>query len=206
MTLELSLSLILDVTIIVLLLATIVYAVRLSLYLKKFKDSRSELESVIKDLSSHINKADKAVKSLNDTVEISSEDLQARMDKANAMFDELDIVVQSGDALANRLEQLASRNRKIMEGDEGDMADLASHSRKAGREYDERLEQVVKSVKESDNAAASNAKPFMIRDRDVDRDDNQGAEGFTLDDNDMLSDAERDLYDALKNNKKKKGA
>jgi uncharacterized protein YhaN len=200
---ELTLSLALDVLIIVLLIATIIYAARLSLHLKKFRNARAEMDDVVKDLSRQINKADKAVNGLNTTVTNSSEELQLKMDNAKAMFDELDMVVQSGDALANRLEELAVRNRKILDGEEGDLADLAkSKKNRGGDDYDLRVNKIIKSAEETEEPSGN---PFSIRDYDVDRGDPSENSGLTLDDNDMLSDAERDLYNALQNKKQRKG-
>ena len=65
---NLSLSLLLDGVIVVLLVATIIYALRLTKYLKKFKDSRADLEGIIKNLSDHIDKAEAAVHDLNEAV------------------------------------------------------------------------------------------------------------------------------------------
>ncbi len=193
-----SLSLISDILIMVLLIATIVYAARLSNYLKNFKNSRADLQGIVTDLSNHITKAENAIKTLNDTVEISGEDLQARMKKANAMFDELDIVVQTGDNLANRLEELAVRNRKIVAGGDGDLLDLARAT--SDSNYDERVKKVVKTINEKDDLPSS---VFSIRDREVESGNITDNDGFTLDDNDMLSEAERDLYEALKTKRTK---
>ncbi len=197
---NISLSLVLDGVIVVLLIATIIYAARLSLYLKKFKDSRDELEGIITNLSKHIDKADKAVHELHTAVDESSGDLQARMNRAKDMFDDLDLVVQTGDSLANRLEELAVRNRRIMDGGEGDLSDLQNMTEKT--EYDNRLEKIVKSVKGKPAEKTKIKSPFSIRDPEI---ENGGLSdgGFTLDDNEVLSDAERDLYDALQRNKTK---
>jgi len=193
---NISLSLVLDGVIVVLLIATIIYAARLSLYLKKFKESRADLEGIIADLSKHIDKADTAVATLNDAIEKNSGELQVKMNKANAMFDELDIVVQSGDSLADRLEELAVRNRRIMDGGEGDVADLAKATK--ADDYNERLKDVVKKVEDTKSS------PFMIRDTELEK-GGISDDGFTLDDNEVLSEAERDLYEALERNKKAKG-
>jgi len=171
----LTVPLLLDGVIALLLVITIAYVVRLTLYLKKFKDSRSELEVVVKTLSAHIEKAEKSIQTLNDAVETSSDDLQHRMNKANAMFDELDLVVQTGDALATRLEDLATRNR----GGEG-----------------------TTFVKSEDSPLPASGSMFSIRDPELESGQITESEGFTLDDDDMLSEAERDLYQALQENKK----
>ena len=124
------------------------------------------------------------------------------MNKANAMFDELDIVVQSGDSLANRLEELAIRNRRIMDGGDGDMADLAKMTK--SDEYDERLEKIVKTVQSQNDDNQPPQSPFSIRDPEMEKGE-FNERGFTLDDNEVLSDAERDLYDALQKKKKVRG-
>jgi exonuclease VII small subunit len=199
---NLTLSLALDGLIVVLLIATIVYVARLSVYLKRFKDSRAELEGIVKELSDHITKADKSIKILNETVEISSDDIQRRMDKATAMLDELDMVVQTGDALANRLEDLAIRNRRIMNGGDGDAEDLEKVTKKTITDYDERLEKIVKKVKGSDDENHSVPSLFSIRDREIENGQSVANDGFTLDDDEVLSDAERDLYNAMQGRKK----
>ena len=199
---NLSLGMMLDIMILVLLLATIIYAVRLTAYLKKFKDSRSDLEGVIKDLSVHVNKAEKAMADLNDAVDISSHDLKDRMNSANKMFDELEMVIQTGDALANRLESLAVRNRKIIEGGEGDVADLMRHNLQKLPSYETRLENIVKTVDAVEEPEGAARPVFSIRDPEIERGEPSLDAGFTMEDDDILSDAERDLYEALKNNKK----
>jgi exonuclease VII small subunit len=201
---NLTLSLMLDGLIVVLLIATIIYVARLSVYLKRFKDSRSELESIVKELSTHITKADKSISTLNETVEISSDDIQKQIDKAAAMADELDIIVQTGDALANRLEDLAVRNRRIMDGGDGDAEDLAKMTKKSISDYDQRLEKIVKKVKGRGDDVDSEpvSSIFSIRDREIEDGNGDESHGFTLDDDEVLSDAERDLYKALQTRKK----
>lgn len=195
------LALVLDVAMMVLLLITIIYAVRLTGYLKRFKNSRKELESVIANLSGHIEKAEKAVADLNEAVDISTYDLRDRIDRAAKMADELEMMTQTGDALANRLEELAVRNRKIIDGGEGDAADLMRQALKNEETYETRLEHVVKKVEKQEEVEV--ARPvFSIRDPEIERGETSFDEGFTLDDDDVLSEAERDLYNALR---KKRG-
>jgi ABC-type transporter Mla subunit MlaD len=204
---SLSLPLILDGVILILLVATIIYAARLSLYLKKFRDSKSDLEMIITDLSKQISKADNAIATLNKTVDESGEDLQARMDRAAQMFDELELIVQSGDTMANRLEALAVKNRKILEGDTSDLEELSQMtSGKSRSDYDERLEDIARKVNENKEEGETGASLFSIRDPDIERGDHSST-GFELndDDQDVLSEAERDLYNALNKRKSRAG-
>jgi uncharacterized protein YoxC len=179
---ELSfIGLIFDGLIIALLIAAIAYAIRLTQYLKRFKESRSDLEAIIKDLSIHIEKADKATTSLRESVEASADDLRERMSRANKMFDELDIVVQTGDALASRLENLASRNRRIIEGNESDIEDLQRGLKTQGE-----------PKKQKENSL------FAIRDREMEDNSENEAQGMMIEDEELLSEAERDLYNAMR--------
>jgi uncharacterized protein YoxC len=187
----LTLPFIMDVVIATLLIATIFYVARLSLYLKKFKENRRELQSVVAELSVQITSAERSVDSLNKAADEAGQDLQARLNRANVMFDELDIVVQTGDAMANRLERLAVKNRKIIEGGESDIEDLARSRGK--QDYEERVENLVRTV---DNVELTTPK-FSIRDPEIERGEISQKTGFTLDDNEVLSDAERDLYETL---------
>lgn len=195
-----SISLILDGVILILLVATIIYAARLSIYLKRFRDSKSDLEAIITDLSKQIHKADSAITTLNKTVDESGTDLQDRMDRANQMFDELEMVVQTGDTMATRLEALAVKNRKILEGDTSDLDELANITaqKTSGVNYDERLEGIARKVNEIADEPEESASIFSIRDPEIERGDDTST-GFELnnEDNDLLSEAERDLHNAL---------
>ena len=207
---DLSLSLILDGVILVLLVVTILYAARLSLYLKRFRDSRADLETIITDLSKQIGKADKAIATLHKTVDESGADLQARMDRAHQMYDELEMIVQSGDTMATRLENLATKNRKILEGGASDLDDLAEVASRKDGSYEQRVAGLAKRVNElSDTTSGEGdvASFFNIRDPDIERGEGDGGSGFELndDDEDVLSEAERDLYKSLKNKKSRAG-
>jgi len=203
-----SLSFFMDAAILILLVATIVYAARLSMYLKNFRDNKAELQSVINTLSTQITKADEAIKNLDMTAADTSDDLKFRMDKATSMMDELELIVESGNSMANRLESLAVKNRKILEGDTGDLDELRRVTSQMDKdnEYQTRLENVVRDSKGADKKKDEPVSIFNIRDVDLERGDDEDVDGFTLsDDNDVLSDAERDLYNALKTKNKKTG-
>ena len=181
----LSLSLIFDGIIAILLLASIAYTMRLTIYLSNFKKSRKELEAIVKELSAHIDKADKAVQTLHDAVDDCSADLERRMNQATKMFDELDIIVQTGDSLANRLEDVATRSRKIVEGGNSDVDDL-----------------IDKTATSPSASKEDSADIFAIRDPEIEKGGIASTAGFTMDGDDVLSETERDLYAALQKTKK----
>jgi ABC-type transporter Mla subunit MlaD len=212
MTEALSLSLVLDIFIVILLAGTIFYTARLSFYLKNFRQNRSELKQIIADLSKQIDKAEKSIDGLHKAADEAGADLQSRMNKANSMFDELDIIVQTGDSLATRLEDLAVKNRKIIEGAQGDVATLQDVMEETAS-YDERVGNLIRHVDEQTASQQGEAKMevapvFSIRDPELEKGaKKQKTDGFTLEDNEVLSEAERDLYEALqkKSSKAQKG-
>lgn len=108
-----ALSLTMDIVIILLLGATIFYALRLSRHLDAFRSNRADMERLIRDLSSQITRAQEGITTLDDVAKESSDELRKLVDKAGGLSDELQIMVESGNSLAARLENLATRNREI---------------------------------------------------------------------------------------------
>lgn len=96
-------SLIMNVIIAGLLVATIVYAIRLNRQIERLRDSRSELAELIVGLNEATANADTAVRGLRKAAGDTGEQLQRAIDKATALRDELAFMVETGDALANRL-------------------------------------------------------------------------------------------------------
>ena len=107
------LSLIMDILIIVLLAATIFYAVKLSRHLEVFRSNRSDMERLIRDLSMQITRAQEGISTLDDVAKESSKELRKLVDRAVGLSDELQIINESSDKLAERLESLGSKNREI---------------------------------------------------------------------------------------------
>lgn len=107
------LSLIIDVVVLVLLGLTIVYAARLSLQLGRLRDSKSELDKVVRDLVKNIDRADRAIAGLKEAARDSGTQLQDAVDKAMAISDELQLITESGDRLAARLETMMDDARPL---------------------------------------------------------------------------------------------
>lgn len=108
-----SLSLVMDILITVLLAATIFYAVRLSKHLEVFRSNRSDMERLIRDLSAQITRAQEGITTLDDVAKESSAELRKLVDRATGLSDELQIINESGNKLAERLENMATKNREI---------------------------------------------------------------------------------------------
>jgi len=102
-------SLLLDGLIVTLLVAFIVFAVRLNRSLAGLREGKAELERLIREFGEATARAETGVKGLKRTADETGAGLQARIDKAKALQDELAIIVESGERLADRLASAASR-------------------------------------------------------------------------------------------------
>ncbi len=103
---------VLNGVLLVLLGATIFFAVRLSLLLGSFRSSRGELASLISDLSRTIDQAQIAIAGLRESAREGGRELQDKINEARKLGDELDVMTASGEKLARRLEAAMTRARE----------------------------------------------------------------------------------------------
>lgn len=209
---------VLNGVLLVLLAATIYFAVKLSLLLGAFRNSRGELASLISELSRTIDQAQIAIAGLRESAREGGRELQEKIDQAQALGDELDVMASSGEKLARRLESVMARARE--ESASGAAALFRGAAPRRGSE-----EEAVGSG----GSAASGSPPapggFAIRDREMDAggapssafaaaparpalfpgDDPDSAEDDAIPEG-LYSKAERELYAALKKGTKGRGA
>lgn len=110
-----DISLLLDGLILVFLCVTIFYAARLSLFMKSFREGRSEMQRLVQDLSVTIDKAEASVANMKDHAGSTEVELKEIINKAKFLSEELRFMNETGDGLANRLEKLADRNRELVD-------------------------------------------------------------------------------------------
>ncbi|WP_244410736.1 DUF6468 domain-containing protein, partial [Nitrospirillum viridazoti] len=103
MSLTILLSLALDVVVGGLLVATIVYALRLNRQIARLRDSRGEMEALVREFSEATAQADAGVKGMRKAAAESGEALQYLIGRADKMREELEQMTQAADALAARL-------------------------------------------------------------------------------------------------------
>jgi hypothetical protein len=101
-------GLILDLLVVVMLGATIFYAAVLSRRLSQLRGDRGELQSAVRGLAEAAVKADASVKGMRATADEAGGRLQAQIDRAQGLRDELTFLIDAGESLADRLEQAAS--------------------------------------------------------------------------------------------------
>lgn len=110
-----DISLLLDGLILVFLCVTIFYAARLSLFMKSFREGRSDMQRLIRDLSATIDKAEMSVAVMKDNAGEAEGGLREIINQAKFLSDELRFMNETGDSLADRLEKLADRNRELVD-------------------------------------------------------------------------------------------
>lgn len=101
-----------DVVILVALGVTIFHCLRLSRQFNEMQANRKAFEALIQSLTVAASRAEAVVKSIKDTAVGSGEELQEKISRARAISEELEIMIQAGDNLANRLQALAEKGRK----------------------------------------------------------------------------------------------
>lgn len=167
-------SLILDGIILVFLAVTIFYAARLSLFMKSFRDSRSAIQSLIRDLSVTIDKAERSIETLKvDAIDAEGSVLEV-LKEAQFIADELKFMNSAGDNLAERLEKLADRNKELV--------DIMTKSGGIGHmKFDGGAEERTAKSHKKEKVKAE-AKPFEIDDFDLTLDEDDERDFQALED------------------------
>lgn len=182
-------GLIMDFVLLVGLGVTIFYTFKLSRSLDNFKKYREEFGQVIQELGQYIGDAQGAIDKLKQATQISGEELDHRIKDATLLADELQLVNEAGNSLASRLEGLAEKNRKLVQGGQDS---FESHG-------------VPSNFEGVNSNGAQGFDGFMIQDRDYgaadDVDDEFEDDGDYGDAGEFQSQAEKELYDALQSKK-----
>lgn len=208
-----EISLAFDIIVTILLAVMIFYAIRLSRHLDGFRANRADMEQLIRELSNQIIRAQEGITALDDLASNKGDELRKYIGRAQELSDELQLITGSADSLAGRLETLATRNRAIVDEMEHTAVDLvypgqqkmtpkaaelraspslSSPSAKAAKFEDTLPRKEKKSEPESGGF-------FSIRDPDFEADEEKGNDS----DDEFMSQAERDLADALRRHAKK---
>lgn len=101
-------SLALDVFVAILLIITICYAVVLNQKLSRFRNEKMELEKLAKLFGEAMERAGDSIGKLKNT----AGGLQDRIDKAQALRDDLVFLIDRGGSSADRLEEIVREARK----------------------------------------------------------------------------------------------
>ena len=111
---NISIAMILDGIVLLALAVTIFFSLRLSRQFSVLKQDQENLDKLIKSLDVATDKAEQAVQNMKSVAIDTGEGLQSKINVARSLFDELEIMIQAGDNLAERLSQAAESSRKKM--------------------------------------------------------------------------------------------
>lgn len=209
------LGLISDILIVVLLIWTIIVAGRLAKNLIVFNQSKKELSKLIRQVSDSVVHADRALKEFKQGVNESGKGLSDKISEAKMLSDELELIYQASNRVADRLEKLTeSTPRKSAESTSG-----ATAAKKKTTSAEKKtvaakpapksrgLDWVKKTIKKTASGEVPSGdednSPFSIRDPEFEQGLKEDAKGAAADEpwdgpEGIESEAERELYKALK--------
>ncbi len=106
-----NLEFVLNILIILLLIPTIIYAVRLNANLTTLRNNQQSLAKLVESLNDATYKAESSIPKLKNITQSSSTDLKEVVVKAKELKDDLSFINQRADNLADRLEGAIKDNR-----------------------------------------------------------------------------------------------
>jgi len=188
----------LDIIILLALGVTIFYAIRLSQNLNKFRMHREEFLLFMEELSQNIDAAENAVQSLQQASLTTADQLRRKVRDGQNLYDELKIIVDSAENIANRLEGTVTKtNEKKARGQKQVKNSQSIESGEAVEgEDDWFIEDIPKAPNNNKSSKKRKEKEgqipsFLIQDREFSHDNT------TQKDTKFKSQAEKDLYNAL---------
>tara|TARA_Y100001001_G_scaffold20313_1_gene17547 strand:+ start:240 stop:881 length:642 start_codon:yes stop_codon:yes gene_type:complete len=209
------LTIVIDVIIILMLGAGVYAALRLSKALKTFNTAKKDMRGLIEEVSGAITKADEAVKNFKANMAQSSQNLDKKIQEAKMLSDELELIHQSSSRIADRLEKLMddTPSKARRPASSSASASSSSATKKSATASEKRTDKPStaskatswikggKSMSKDEDAGSI----FSIRDPDYEQGlkEQAGTSSAWDGPEDLESDAERALYDALRGKQNK---
>lgn len=130
-------GLLIDLLIAGLCIATMVYAAILNRSLSSLREGRDELRALVDSLSFAVQRAEAAMVGLRDTASGLHKETESRTASARRLLDELQMMIESGESLAERLSRHAEQAAGRRRGPVG-TANTATREGASGREGENR--------------------------------------------------------------------
>jgi hypothetical protein len=105
---------ILDLALVILLTATLIHAVRLERALGVLKRDRVALEALVESFNASTHAAESGIERLRATTDGAGRQIQRQIEIATALKDDLTFMVQRGEGLADRLDELVRATRPTL--------------------------------------------------------------------------------------------
>lgn len=96
------LSVFMDALMAGLLLATIIYCLKLNKRIRVLQDSKSELARIIREFDESTKRATQSINEIHAATTRISENIQHKIDKANYLADDLEMMIERGNKMAGK--------------------------------------------------------------------------------------------------------
>ena len=120
-----GMAVILDIGLLTLLAATLFHAVRLERALGVLKRDRAALEALVATFNASTRAAEAGVERLRSTTDGAGRQIQRQIDAATGLKEDLTFIVQRGEGLADRLDELVRAARPALAAAERPMEPAA---------------------------------------------------------------------------------
>jgi len=202
------LGLVLDIFVLIFLGVMIFYAFRLSNSLNAFREHRSEFDEVIGDLNAAISKAEHSIENLKRNSAQEAADLNELIRKSRNLANELKDVNAVSETMASRLEALAEKNSKLAQAEKNFVPDYEPAPQPKPSTW-----KPPKAKEKLPEKQDRDIPSFMIRDPEFETmgrledrlesavSNDEEDENYDMPEN-LKSQAERELFDALRKSKK----
>lgn len=107
-------GLLIDAVLLIFLGLTLFIGIRLSRQFSEIRKDQNRIAELIGNLNIASGRAEKAVQSMKQTAIDTGESLQGRIGQGQALSEELEIMIEAGDSLAERLQKIAESSRKAV--------------------------------------------------------------------------------------------
>lgn len=97
-----------------LLLATIIYCLRLNSRIRVLQDSKSELASIIREFDESTQRATNNINEIHAATMRISENMQHKIDKANYLANDLDVLIERGNKMTGKVDASPARTSTPM--------------------------------------------------------------------------------------------
>ena len=179
-----ELSLVLDILIACLLVAVIIYALRLNKSLSVLQQSKSELEKMLAGFTESTEKAEQAIQRVKDASTQNRESLNKLLTEAENLREDLAYMIERGNSLADKLEGGIAQHRGAPDqgagpaGQDGDIETAMRAARQAAG-AGERKSLAVSPEDRGTGASGTNvpATTGTAKSAAVDDDADQGSDG-----------------------------
>jgi len=103
------LNLVVNTIMVGLLLATIIYCLRLNRRIRELQDGKSELARIIREFDESTTRATQNINEIHTATNRISENIQMKIDKANFLANDLDMLIERGNKLAGKTDNAPAR-------------------------------------------------------------------------------------------------